>query len=88
MTTDDRFELEFEGRRYTVQRGESAELAAEGGGAPVGQGSWYVSLGPKAITRLPAVPGESGEALRGRIRGWLDDHPEMPGSENIVLGGG
>jgi hypothetical protein len=86
--TDDRFELEFEGRRYTVQRGESAEAAAEGGGAPVGQRSWYVSLGPKAITRLPAVPGESDEALRGRICGWLADHPEMPGSENIVLGGG
>jgi hypothetical protein len=86
--TDDRFELEFEGRRYTVQRGESAEAAAEGGGAPVGRSAWYVTLGPKAITRLPVLPGESDELLRARIRGWLAQHPQMPGSEDIVLGGG
>ena len=86
--TDDRFELEFKGRRYTVQRGERAEAAAEGGGAPVGRLAWYITLGPKAITRLPAVPGETGEVLRDRIRQWLAEHPEMPGSENIVLGGG
>lgn len=85
---DDRFELEFDGRRYTVQRGQSAQAAAEGGGAPVGRLSWYVTLGPKAITRLPALPGETEEAVRSRIRQWLADHPEMPGSENIVLGGG
>lgn len=86
--TDDRFELEFEGRRYTVQRGESAEAAAEGGGAPVGRSAWYVTLGPKAITRLPVLPGEGDELLRARIRGWLAEHPQMPGSEDIVLGGG
>ena len=85
---DDRFELEFEGRRYTVARGERAAAAAEGGGAPVGQHSWYITLGPKAITRLDALPGESGEALRERIRRWLAEHPEMPGSENIIFGGG
>jgi hypothetical protein len=85
---DDRFELEFEGRGYTVQRGESAAAAAEGGGAPVGRSAWYITLGPKAITRLPVVPDESDEALRERIRRWLAEHPEMPGSENIVLGGG
>jgi hypothetical protein len=86
--TDERFELEFEGRRYTVQRGESAEAAAEGGGAPVGRLAWYVTLGPIAITRLAAMPGESDAALRDRIRRWLAEHPEMPGSEDIVLGGG
>ncbi len=86
--TDDRFELEFDGRRYTVERGASAESAAEGGGAPVGRLAWYLTLGPKAITRLPAMPGETNEALRDRIRRWLAEHPEMPGSENIILGGG
>ena len=85
---DERFELEFEGRRYTIQRGESAEAAAEGGGAPVGRLSWYITLGPKAITRLPMVSGESDDALRQRIQRWLAEHLEMPGSENIVLGGG
>ena len=85
---NDRFELEYEGRRYTVQRGESADVAAEGGGAPVGRLAWYITLGPKAITRLVAVPGEDDDALRDRIRQWLADHPEMPGDEHIVLGGG
>jgi hypothetical protein len=85
---DERFELDFERQRYTVQRGESPEAAAEGGGAPVGRSAWYITLGLKAVTRLPVVPGESEEALRDRIRRWLAEHPEMPGSENIVLGGG
>jgi hypothetical protein len=84
----DRFDLEFEGRQYTVQRGEAPTSAAEGGGAPVGRHSWYITLGPKAITRLNAIPGETHEALLARIRQWLAEHPEMPGSEDIVLGGG
>lgn len=84
----DKFMLEFEGREYTVQRGRAAAEAAEGGGAPVGRSSWYIALGPKAITSLEAVPGESETALRTRIREWLAAHPAMPSSENIILGGG
>jgi hypothetical protein len=84
----DRFNLEFAGRAYTVQRGDPPASAAKGGGAPVGQHSWYVTLGPKAITSLDAVPGESDHALRARIRKWLAAHPEMPDSEDIILGGG
>jgi hypothetical protein len=84
----DRFDLEFKGRRYTVQRGEPAASAAQGGGAPVGSRSWYVTLGPKAITRLDAIPGETDDQLVARIRRWLAEHPEMPGSEDIILGGG
>jgi hypothetical protein len=84
----DRFNLEFAGREYTVQRGDPPASAAKGGGAPVGRLSWYVTLGPKAITSLDAVPGESDEALRSRIRKWLAAHPEMPDSEDIILGGG
>jgi hypothetical protein len=84
----DRFNLEFEGRRYTIQRGDPPASAAKGGGAPVGRLSWYVTLGPKAITSLDALPSESDDALRARIRQWLAAHPEMPDSENIILGGG
>jgi hypothetical protein len=84
----DRLKLEFEGREYTVQRGDSPASAAKGGGAPVGRHSWYVTLGPKAITSLDAVPGEDDEAVRARIRKWLAAHPEMPDSEDITLGGG
>lgn len=83
-----KFTLEFEGREYTVQGGEPPAAAARGGGAPVGAGSWYVTLGPKAITSLDAVSGESDDALRARIRRWLAAHPEMPDSEDMTLGGG
>lgn len=84
----DRFELEFEGREYTVQGGGTAASAAKGGGAPVGHHAWYISLGPIAITSLEVIPGESGDTLRARIRQWLAAHPDMPDSEDIVLGGG
>lgn len=84
----DRFNIEYDGREYTVQRGDHPASAAEGGGAPVGRHSWYITLGPKAITSLDAIPGESDDALQSRIRKWLAAHPEMPDSENITLGGG
>jgi hypothetical protein len=85
---DGKFTLSFEGRDYTVERGAPAEAAAEGGGAPAGRNHWYITLGPKAITSLEAVPGETGPALQERIRRWLAEHPEMPASEDIVFGGG
>jgi hypothetical protein len=88
LSMSDRFNVEFEGREYTVQRGDSPGRAAQGGGAPVGRYSWYITLGPKAITSLEAVPGESDDALRTRIRQWLADHPEMPDNADIVFGGG
>ncbi len=84
----DRFKLEYGGREYTVQRGDTPASAAAGGGSPVGRRCWYLTLGAKAITSLEAVPGETDDALRARIRRWLDAHPEMPDSEDIVLGGG
>jgi hypothetical protein len=84
----DRFKLEFGGREYTIQRGDHPASAAKGGGAPVGRRCWYVTLGPKAITSLDVLPDERDDALRARIRRWLDAHPEMPDSEDIVLGGG
>ena len=85
---DGKFNLTFEGREYTVERGALPEAAAEGGGAPPGRNRWYITLGPKAITSLDAIPGESEAELHARIRTWLADHPEMPASEDIVFGGG
>lgn len=83
-----KFALDFEGREYTVERGERAATAAEGGGAPVGHDRWYVTLGPKAITSFEVRSGEGQAALRDRIRAWLAAHPEMPDAEDIVFGGG
>ncbi len=85
---ENKFNLEFDGREYTVQRGDHPASAAEGGGAPVGRHQWYITLGPKAITSLEAVPGESEAELKERIRRWLAAHPEMPDREDIVFGGG
>ncbi len=83
-----KFTLGFQGRDYTVERGERAAAAAQGGGAPVDRGQWYITLGPKAITSLEVRPGESDAALHDRIRAWLAEHPEMPNTEDIVFGGG
>ena len=85
---DGKFTVSFEGRDYTVERGARPEAAAEGGGAPTGRNRWYITLGPKAITSLEAVPGETEPGLHERVRRWLADHPEMPASEDIVFGGG
>jgi hypothetical protein len=84
----ERFELEHRGLRYDVERGEPRREAATGGGAPVGTGRWDITLNLAAVTSLPAIPGESREALRARVERWLDDHPEPHGGEGIVLGGG
>lgn len=85
---DEKFTLSHEGNEYTVERGASVGEATTGGGAPAGRNRWYITLGPKAITTLPAEPGETDSALRERIRRWLSEHPEMPSSEDIIFGGG
>jgi hypothetical protein len=84
----DKFELQHAGQRYEVERGEPRRQAATGGGAPVGTDSWYVTLNLAAVTALPVEPGESRDALEGRIRRWLDEHPGPYGGEGIYLGGG
>jgi hypothetical protein len=84
----EKFELQHRGRRYEVERGQPRREAASGGGAPVGTDSWYITLNLAAVTSLPAEPGESRDALRDRIRRWLDEHPEPLGGEGIYLGGG
>ncbi|MBA3346094.1 MAG: hypothetical protein H0T44_12510 [Gemmatimonadales bacterium] len=70
---ESKFTLEHHNGQYTVQRS---------------QDRWYITLGPKAITSLEGVEGENEAALQARIRGWLDDHPQMPDSPDIVFGGG
>jgi hypothetical protein len=84
----ERFTLEYQGREYTVERGQRPGDATMRGGAPAGPDRWYVTLGPKAITSIEELPQETGSALRARIVEWLANHPQMPQDENIVLGGG
>jgi hypothetical protein len=85
---DDKLELEYRGKRYTVERGKAAGAAATGGGSPVGTGQWYVSLNLAAITSLPVEAGEDEAGLRARVVAWLAAHPEMQGGDEIYLGGG
>ena len=82
------FNMTFRGREYTVIEGADAEGAAQGGGAVAGAGQWFVSLGPKAIGSVESVPGEPEAAARERIERWLAEQPQLPQSEQIVLGGG
>jgi hypothetical protein len=84
----DRFTLEYQGREYTVERGQPRADASMRGGAPAGPNRWYVTLGPKAITSIDEIPHETEATLRARIVDWLAAHPQMPKDEDIVLGGG
>jgi hypothetical protein len=84
----DKFTMVYRGRQYTVERGRRAGSAAQGGGAPVGEDRWYITLGPKAITGIEAAPDDTEASVSERVRAWLDDHPEMPSRPDIILGGG
>lgn len=83
-----KFTVSLDDREYTVERGALGDAAARGGGAPVGADRWYVTLGPKAIGSVEAVPGEDATAVERRIRAWLAEQPELPKSPDIILGGG
>ena len=84
----EKFTLVHQGLEYEVERGEHRREAAEGGGAPVGTDTWYVTLNLAAVTGVPAEPGEPRAAVEDRIRRWLDEHPQLLDGEGIYLGGG
>ena len=49
---------------------------------------WYVTIGGTALTKLPALPGDTEASLRERIVAWLEKHPDMLDRDQIILGGG
>jgi hypothetical protein len=71
-----RFTLQYRGKRYQVERGQRPS------------DRWYITVGGAAVTSLDVRPREAGEALRKRVRGWLEAHPELDGRDRIHLGGG
>jgi hypothetical protein len=83
-----RFQLQYHGKRYWVERGRDADSAAQRGGALVGPSRWYVTLGGIAVGSLPVQPRESAPALRARIRRWLAERPELENRDRLYLGGG
>lgn len=84
----DRFVLLYRGKQYNVERGQPAEIAAEGGGAPGNPGRWYLTLAGAAMTSFEHSPGETESELRERIRRWLAEHPDFQTRDQIHLGGG
>ena len=79
--------LDFHGKQVsaTLNRDETdsgAELPRSE--APM----WYVSIGGTALTKLPALPGDTEASLRERIVAWLEKHPDMLDRDQIILGGG
>jgi hypothetical protein len=49
---------------------------------------WYLTIGGTALTKLPALPGDTEASLRERIVAWLEQHPDMLDRDQIILGGG
>jgi hypothetical protein len=88
MNMGERFVLQYQGKRYSVERGQPAGTAAQGGGAPSGPDRWYLTLGGTAITSLEHQPDETHALLRARIRRWLAEHPELQTRDQLHLGGG
>jgi hypothetical protein len=84
----DKFVVQYHGKRYTVERGQPADTAAQGGGGPGGPWHWYITLGGTAITSLEAHPGDTEATLRTRVRQWLAEHPDLQSRDQIHLGGG
>ncbi|HEU4649699.1 MAG TPA: hypothetical protein VFS33_11605 [Gemmatimonadales bacterium] len=83
-----RFQLQYRGRRYSVERGRTGSAAATGGGAPVDPDRWYITLGGAALTALHVRADESEAALRGRVRQWVDAHPDLLDRDHIHMAGG
>jgi hypothetical protein len=70
-------------RRVTVRIGGQAYEAEMGH-----SGHWYLRVGGTALTSFGASPGETDDAIAGRIRRWVADHPGIRSRKDIHLGGG
>jgi hypothetical protein len=71
-------DLEYRGKQI------SAALNQAGKEPPM----WYLSFGGTALTKLPAQPADTDQAVRSRVVAWLEAHPDLLDRDQIVLGGG
>lgn len=79
--------LDFRGKRVTATLNRGQTLS----GTPLSRNEsamWYVTIGGTALTKLPAVEGETEAAVQGRILEWLEQHTDLLDRDQIVLGGG
>ncbi len=70
-------------RRVTVRIGGQAYEAEMGH-----SGHWYLRVGGTALSIFGASPVESDDAIAGRIRRWVADHPCIRSRKDIHLVGG
>jgi hypothetical protein len=79
--------LEYQGKQITatLDRGQTLSGQSLPQEAPP---MWYVTIGGTALTKFPAIPGDSEASVRGRVLAWLKAHPDMLDRDQIVLGGG
>jgi hypothetical protein len=79
--------MEYRGKRLTATLSSNQTLSGEsrpGEKTPM----WYVTIGGTALTKFPASPTDTEEAVRERVLRWLGEHPDMLDRDQIVLGGG
>ena len=79
--------LEYRGKQITatLNRGQTLSGSALPRGEPP---MWYVTIGGTALTKFPAMPGDTEASVRGRVLAWLEANPDMLDRDQIVLGGG
>jgi hypothetical protein len=79
--------LDFHGKQVsaTLNRGQTDSGAELSRSEPP---MWYVTIGGTALTKLPALPGDTEVSLRDRVTAWLAEHPDMLDRDQIILGGG
>jgi hypothetical protein len=80
-------EFEYQGKRISAALNE----AQTDSGAPLPRREppmWYITIGGTALTKLPAGPDDTEQAVRDKILAWLQAHPDLLDRDQIVLGGG
>jgi hypothetical protein len=79
--------VEYRGKRITASLSSTQTMTGHslpGDTAP----TWHVTIAGTALTKFPAGPADTEEAVRQRVLRWLRDHPDMLDRDQIVLGGG
>ena len=83
----DQVNLEFRGKQISAALNQSQTLTGEvlsREEPPM----WYLTIGGTALTKLPALPGDTESSVRDRILAWLKANPDMLDRDQIILGGG
>ena len=83
----DQVNVEFRGEQISAALNEGQTLTGEllSREEPA---MWYLTIGGTALTKLPALPGDTEASVRQRMLEWLEANPDMLDRDQIILGGG